>query len=96
MPREDQTFEFSTKCDQATTADYFEQLARHIRNGNLQLSAGNKNIGLTVKGEVRLAISAEAKPDQGIESLQLEISWQTPVPPKEEPDIRIEGGVPGD
>ncbi len=94
MSKEDQAFEFSTKCDQATAADYLEQLAKHIRNGNVQLSAGTESIGLTVEGEIKLEIAAEAKPEKGKGNLQLEISWKAPVPPKEEPQIRIEGSAP--
>ena len=78
MPGEDQTFEFSTRCDQATTADYLEQLAKHIRNGNLQLSVGTERIGLTVEGKSSWLLQAEAKPDPGIGSLRLELSWDDP------------------
>ena len=94
MPIEDQAFKFSTRCDQPLTADYLEQLAKHIRNGHLQLSAGAESIGLTVEGEIKLEIAAESKPGQGKNSLRLELSWEVPIPPKEEPQIRIEGSSP--
>ena len=96
MPNEDQAFKFSTRCDQAQTADYLEQVAKHIRNGHLQLSAGTESIGLTVAGEIKLEIAAESSPEKGKNSLRLELSWDAPIPPKEDPHIRIEGSAPAD
>jgi amphi-Trp domain-containing protein len=80
-----QSLEFEAKLDAGNAADYFEALARGLRDGRIIIESGNKSLNLEVAGDIVMELELEAKsnPEKGKSSVELELSWKV-VPQKVE------------
>jgi amphi-Trp domain-containing protein len=86
----ERSLEFSAYCEPAQVADYLEALARHVREGRVELAVGSESVQLAFSPNVKLELAAKTKPEKGKGSLEIEVSWRQP-PHFEEP-LRIEAG----
>jgi amphi-Trp domain-containing protein len=90
---QEQSFEYAATVSAVKAADHLEALARNLRAGQVQLTAGAESIALAVQGEVKLEIAAEFKAEKGKGSLELQLSWRNPIA-RDEAEIQIGGGAP--
>lgn len=77
MGKEKQEFEFAAITDTKDAAGYLEAIAKGLREGRINIAAGDQQIELVPAGDIDVEILAKRKDDKS--KLELEISWKKGV-----------------